>query len=136
MPARAKRRIRPVMPYLIQKLPDGSAVKQWDLREKAITVGRGDEANVQIEDNEMSRQHFTILPKAAGFVIQDLKSRNGTHVNGQRVSETELKANDRIRAGQTQFVFTDGLATIIGKLQDEGKGFGTHLREISDEAKS
>jgi pSer/pThr/pTyr-binding forkhead associated (FHA) protein len=123
------------MPYLIQKQPDGSVVKQWDLRDKPLTVGRGDQVNVQIEDNEMSRQHFVISPKGGGYLIQDLNSRNGTHVNGQRISETALKPNDKIRAGQTQFVFVEGLATIIGKLEGESKGYGTHLREISKEAK-
>jgi hypothetical protein len=48
---------------------------------------------------------------------------------------TTLKPNDTIRAGQTLFVFVEGMATVIGKLQDEPKSYGTHLREISKEAK-
>ena len=119
------------MPYLIQKHSDGSIVKQWDVRDKPLTVGRGNQVHARIDDNEMSRQHFVISPKGGGYVIQDQNSQNGTLVNGQRVTETMLKPNDKIRAGQTQFVFVDGLATVIGKLQDEPKGYGTHIREIS-----
>lgn len=123
------------MPYLIQKQADGSTVKQWDLRDKPLTVGRGEKAHARVEDNEMSREHFVISPKSGGYVIQDQNSQNGTSVNGKRVTETTLKPNDNIRAGQSRFVFVEGLATVIGKLQDEPKGYRTHIREISKEAK-
>ena len=122
------------MPYLIQKQPDGSVVKQWDLRDKPLTVGRGDKVDARIEDKEMSRQHFVISPKGSEYVIQDLESRNGTLVNGHRISEVALKANDKIRAGQSHFVFVEGLTTVIGKLQDEHKGYSTQIREISEKA--
>jgi hypothetical protein len=56
-------------------------------------------------------------------------------VNGRRVTETTLKPNDSVRAGQTLFVFVEGLATVIGKLQNGPKGCRTHVREISKEAK-
>jgi two-component system, cell cycle response regulator len=124
------------MPYLIQKQPDGSTIRQWDLRDKPLTVGRGEKVDAQTDDINMSRQHFVISPKDNGYVLQDHNSRNGTLVNGRRVTETTtLKPNDNIRAGQTLFVFVEGMATVIGKLQDEPKGYGTHLREISKEAK-
>jgi two-component system, cell cycle response regulator len=124
------------MPYLIQKQPDGSTLRQWDLRDKPLTVGRGDKVDAQTDDINMSRQHFVISPKDNGYVLQDQSSRNGTLVNGKRVTETTmLKPNDSIRAGQTLFVFVEGMATVIGKLQDEPKGYSTHLREISKEVK-
>jgi pSer/pThr/pTyr-binding forkhead associated (FHA) protein len=124
------------VPYLIQKDPNGSAVKQWDLRDKPLTVGRGDQVDAHIEDKEMSRQHFVISPKSNSYVLQDLKSRNGTLVNGQRISERALVPNDRIQAGQTNFVFVEGLATVIGKLENEPKGYRTYVRELSKDDKS
>ncbi len=69
----------------------------------------------------MSRRHFTASPKENAYVMKDLGSTNGTWVNGKRVAEAVLKANDRIHAGQTNFVFTDGLGTIIGRLEKEPK---------------
>jgi pSer/pThr/pTyr-binding forkhead associated (FHA) protein len=123
------------MPYLIQKQADGSTAKQWDLRDKPLTVGRGEDVHARIDDKEMSRKHFVISPKDGGYVIQDQNSQNGTLVNGKRITETTLKPNDSIRAGQTQFVFVEGMATVIGKLQDEPKGYRTHIREISKESK-
>ena len=119
------------MPYLIQKQPDGSPVKQWDLKGGAVTVGRGDDVEAHVDDAEMSRRHFTISPAGDAYVMKDQGSTNGTCVNGKRVAEATLKANDRIHAGQTNFVFTDGLSTIISKLEKEPKGYSTYIREIS-----
>lgn len=123
------------MPYLIQKQADGSTAKQWDLRDNPLTVGRGEDVHARIDDKEMSRRHFVISPKGSGYVIQDQNSQNGTLVNGRRVTEATLKPNDAIRAGQTQFVYVEGMATVIGKLQDEPKGYGTYIREISEKGK-
>lgn len=123
------------MPYLIQKQADGSTAKQWDLHDKPLSVGRGDDVHARIDDKEMSRQHFVITPKGDRYVIQDQNSHNGTLVNGRRVTEATLKPNDAIRAGQTQFVFVEGLATVIGKIQEEPKGYRTYIREISKDAK-
>ena len=106
------------MPYLIQKSRDGSLVKQWDLKGRPLSIGRGDTVDAQIDDQEMSRFHFMISPKGNAYLITDQESSNGTWVNGQRVSEVTLKPNDRIQAGQTNFVFVEGL--------------GTYLREISN----
>ena len=123
------------MPYLIQKQMDGSTVKQWDLRDKPLTVGRGDQVDAQIDDKEMSRNHFVIAPTSGGYVIHDQKSQNGTLVNGRRISDATLKPNDRIQAGQTNFVFVEGLGTVIHKLEQDPKGYRTHLRELSKQAK-
>jgi pSer/pThr/pTyr-binding forkhead associated (FHA) protein len=124
------------MPYLIQKQLDGSPVKQWDLKDGSITVGRGDDVEAHVDDTELSRRHFAISHKDNAYVMKDLGSTNGTWVNGKRVAEATLKANDRIHAGQTNFVFTEGLGTIIGKLEKEPKGYSTYIREISKKDKS
>ena len=87
----------------------------------------------------MSRQHFAVAPHGDGYAVQDLKSTNGTWLNGKRVDESPLKHNDRIRAGATIWVFEEqpskGLATVMGELEHEEKGFKTLMGEISKEAK-
>ena len=123
------------MPYLIQKNSEGAVVKQWDLHGGPLTVGRGDQVDAKIEDGEMSRQHFLVAQEGNGYVIEDLKSHNGTWVNGRRVTKAALQPNDRIRAGVTQFVFEEGLGTVIGQLEKERKGYSTLVREISKKPK-
>jgi pSer/pThr/pTyr-binding forkhead associated (FHA) protein len=127
------------MPYLVRKKFDGSAVDRWELTDKAITFGRGEDADILIKDERMSRQHFVVTPRDDKYFVRDLNSTNGTYVNNERITETELKPNDRIRGGQTVLVFElerpKGVATVIGEMAAGGKGYKTLLGEISKEAK-
>ena len=123
------------MPYLAQSKVDGSVTEQWEVVDKPLIFGRGDDADCKLADERVSRQHFAVAPKDGGYVVQDLKSTNGTFLNNVRVSESALKPNDKIRAGQSVLVFmTDkpkGLATIMGEIEAEGKGLHTYLGELS-----
>ena len=65
-------------------------------------IGRGTEADVQIVDNGVSRRHAKIVRDLDGTSkIIDLKSTNGTYVNGRRVEVEVLREGDRIRIGQS-----------------------------------
>ena len=127
------------MPSLARKKIDGTVIERTELLTEPVTFGRGDQTSVRVIDDRMSRQHFVVKPAGDGFILQDLKSTNGTFVNGQRVDESTLKHNDKIRAGSTVWVFevqpAKGLATVIGELAQEKKGFSTLMGEISKEAK-
>lgn len=75
-------------------------------------VGRGPDAEVWIEDGGVSRAHARILRKTDGtFAIEDLRSTNGTFVNGVRIERTDLHPLDRIQLGPNllmRFAFVDG----------------------------
>ena len=104
----------------------------------AVTFGRSTEADVCIPDAKVSRIHAEIRPWDGDYVIKDLKSRNGTFVNGARVETAVLKAGDVIRVGPIEFHLEKtpekGTRTIIREVteeMDEGKkGYRTILREI------
>ena len=100
------------MAFLIQKKVDGSIAERWELGNVPLIVGRGEKALARVSDGEMSRQHFEIVPHAGNYTIRDLQSKNGTLVNGQRITEAQLKFNDQIRAGESNFVFTDKVVAI------------------------
>ncbi|MBM3860529.1 MAG: FHA domain-containing protein [Verrucomicrobia bacterium] len=124
------------MPSLILKKADGSVVRQWDVPAGSISVGRGEQADIQVDDPKMSRVHFVIAPKGGSYVIQDQKSTNGTFVNDQPVTEFGLKPNDKIRAGDSYFSFVEGLGTIIRQLEAEDRRYGTYVQKLADEGKS
>jgi pSer/pThr/pTyr-binding forkhead associated (FHA) protein len=128
-----------VMPYLVRKKFDGSAADRWEVTDKALTFGRGDNADVLIKDDRMSRQHFAVTPRDGKYFVRDLNSTNGTYVNNEPITERELNPNDKIRGGQTVLVFElekpKGVATVIGEMAAGGKGYKTLLGEISKEAK-
>lgn len=105
------------MPFLYCIHADGSALSRCPLRHKPLVVGRNESADVAvIEDAYLSHEHFQIVPDADGFFVRDLSSKNGTWVNGRRVSEHRLQPLDRIRAGRSLFALEPGLATMMEEL--------------------
>jgi pSer/pThr/pTyr-binding forkhead associated (FHA) protein len=71
------------------------------------TIGRMPDNDVAILDSSVSRRHCAIVIHASrGCELYDTASKNGTFVNGQRVSApTSLKAGDEIRLCDRQLVF-------------------------------
>lgn len=128
------------MAILIQRKIDGTVAEQFDLADKPLIFGRGDQADCRIKDERVSRQHFAIVPKDGGYIVQDLKSTNGTFVNNERVGEAPLKPNDKVRIGQTVLVFLiekpKGISTIMGEIEAEGKGLHTYIGEISGQTET
>ncbi len=127
------------MPFMVRKRVDGSVLERHEITDKPVRFGRDKEADVRVDDDRASRLHCTVIPRDGKFFLQDNQSTNGTWVNGVRVAEVELKANDRIRVGQTIYVFetgeSKGLATVIGEIEKSGKGYKTVLGEIAKETK-
>ena len=71
-----------------------------------LTFGRGDKADVQIDDTLVSRVHVRIFQHENGsYLIEDLASRNGTQVNGMAVTRRVLTYGDRIQIGSSLLLF-------------------------------
>ncbi|BDC51591.1 hypothetical protein F183_A39060 [Bryobacterales bacterium F-183] len=71
---------------------------------QAIAFGRTTKSDVSIPgDGYMSGRHFEVQNAAAGCVVRDLGSSNGTFVNGTRVNEQVLQPQDMIAAGSSKF---------------------------------
>jgi pSer/pThr/pTyr-binding forkhead associated (FHA) protein len=78
-----------------------------DLPEHAVVIGRSKKVDVPISDGILSRKHCSIVPMDSGFRLLDLKSQNGTFVNGERVEKTDLEFDDVIEIGNTVLVLLD-----------------------------
>lgn len=71
-----------------------------------LTIGRDDSCGLCLaHDPKISRSHAMVELRDAQWVLADLASRNGTWVNGRRVTEHPLREGDRVRCGDTTFVF-------------------------------
>jgi DNA-binding response OmpR family regulator len=69
------------VPILIAQ--SGPATGQrWPLVKDLITIGRGAECDIVITDRQISRVHARLSRREDGFEVEDLGSKNGTHVNG------------------------------------------------------
>lgn len=70
-----------------------------------IFIGRANDVDLCIPDNYLSGRHARILVVHNFYHIEDLGSRNGTWVNGERVTFLRLAHMDVIRLGQTDLCF-------------------------------
>jgi two-component system, NtrC family, response regulator HydG len=68
-------------------------------------IGRGTDCHISIPDPISSREHATIVRHDDVWTIRDMKSRNGTSVNGQKIDEARLADSNMIRIGGTEFQF-------------------------------
>ena len=78
-----------------------------DLPGHAIIIGRSKRVDLPITDRILSRKHCSIIPMDSGFSIVDLKSQNGTFVNGERIDKADLEYDDVIEIGETVMVILD-----------------------------
>ena len=72
-----------------------------------ISLGRDSNNMLQLDDDSASRRHCRIQKKEnEGFILQDMNSKNGTFLNGNRVFKALLKNKDRIQIGSKEFIFS------------------------------
>lgn len=71
-----------------------------------LSLGREPGSHVLLTDDAVSARHARIEKRPAGYFLRDLRSRNGTFLNGVRVVEAYLKDGDRLRVGQTDLTFS------------------------------
>ncbi|HLX25772.1 MAG TPA: FHA domain-containing protein [Candidatus Cybelea sp.] len=70
-------------------------------------LGRTRDAEIFLHDPEVSRRHARIETQNGVVYLEDLKSSNGTFLNGRRLGEPlELRAGDEIDVGTTRLVVT------------------------------
>ena len=70
-----------------------------------VFLGRAETNEIVIDDKSMSRRHCVILKEGLVFQLTDLDSHNGTFVNDLPVRERVLEHGDRIRIGNSLFLF-------------------------------
>jgi transcriptional regulator with PAS, ATPase and Fis domain/pSer/pThr/pTyr-binding forkhead associated (FHA) protein len=86
-----------------------------EVRERLL-VGRVPEADLQLLDEKVSREHCVFERRGAQVELRDLGSRNGTWVNGERLGAAHvLKANDTIGVGETLLVWNADVEALLAR---------------------
>jgi hypothetical protein len=72
-----------------------------------LVLGRGDHAEIRLEDPFASSRHARIYEQAGTLVLEDLRSTNGTYLNEELLDTTPrpLHPGDHLRIGESEFVF-------------------------------
>ncbi len=95
-------------------LSDGRRLSTEDpsveITERDVVVGRGQDADLVIPDDTVSRRHFKIRSDSEGrWYISDLGSRSGTSINWMALDsdeEVRVRSGDRVRTGQTDVMLS------------------------------
>lgn len=80
-----------------------SAGRSIAIKRNKLLIGRAEECDVRPLSEEVSRRHCAVIVGPADVWVQDLGSRNGTFVNGQKIeAKTKLADGDLIRVGSLE----------------------------------
>lgn len=104
--------VRETAMLVLQQGTDSS--KCWPLkRNQPITIGRSDECDVVLQDRQVSRFHARVVWNGDQYQLEDLGSKNGTHVNGTPTeSPMMLQDGDEFQIGlRFRLAFIDAGAT-------------------------
>ena len=128
----------------------GKKAEKKSVPANGLTLGRGTENTIVVpDDTTVSARHLRVDLTDQGMIVQDLKSSNGTKVNGKNIGNLpyRLKVGDVIQAGKTKITVIEGsessasgrfkqvLADVGKKLKDvTGKLFGGEKKKGEKEA--
>ena len=83
----------------------GGAERRETFDKNEINVGRVQGNDLMLPKGNVSKHHARLLFRDGRFIVTDLKSTNGTYVNGTRVEETTLHSADEVQIGKFKLVF-------------------------------
>lgn len=106
--------------------PDSSPVSL----EENVTIGRDKENHISLDDPFVSSRHARIERKPGGYVLLDLQSRNGSYVNGARITEAILSCHDRLRFGESVFVFSQTRPSLTPDLNSKNAALREELERL------
>ncbi|MBI3932859.1 MAG: FHA domain-containing protein [Acidobacteria bacterium] len=116
---------------------DGESPQSHTFTSGEVVIGRSPECQVVLKDFGISRQHAKVVVDEDGARIMDLKSKNGTQVNGVPVVEAPLKDGDRILLGKFQLTFSKSLEgkVVLDEAKPLSEEAGTIIRSVGELSK-
>ncbi len=97
-----------MIPRLIVKNQKTQEEQVYNLPQDTITIGRTGACDIELADKSISRKHAEIVKDAEDYFLIDLKSGNGTYLNGKRIRSIEkhlLRSNDLIKIESYEIAF-------------------------------
>ncbi len=85
----------------------------FHIERPVVSIGRGEQADVRLRDDSVSTAHATLLRKGDTWYVVDLRSVNGTFVDGYRIAgERELPTGATLRVGAVEMIFRSFIAGV------------------------
>ena len=93
------------MPKLLL-IENNETASSFDLAEGKITIGRGGDCEIRLDDEAISRQHVRVITLMGDAFLEDLGSSNGTYVNGKLTQKCALNDGDVVQIGDKELRFS------------------------------
>jgi len=94
----------PVPRAVLREVAPGGDERRVTIEAGGVTIGRATDNDLVVGDSRASRHHARLQVRQGRLVLTDLRSTNGTRVNGVAIAEIVLGEGDRIQVGDTTFV--------------------------------
>jgi DNA-binding NtrC family response regulator len=109
--------------------------REWIIAADAIRVGKAPENDLVLDEDTVSRVHFEIVRDGKGWLLRDLRSTNGTYLEGAEIKEGYLRSGSVISAGAAQVRFQQlderiEIPPYEGDCLGELIGRSTRMREV------
>ena len=91
------------MKWAIRFLNGQLAGQILPLQEGRYILGRGEDCQIVVPDEGISKKHAALEVDEQGVFIQDLKSSNGTFINGVKIQESDIQKKERVSVCKTTF---------------------------------
>jgi DNA-binding NtrC family response regulator len=92
----------------------------WPLRSRRIIIGRDDAADLPLPVNAVSRRHAELSWQPEGWLLTDLKSKNGTLLDGRRIEQARLEPTQEVRLGDAILKFVTHDADQYARYRPDG----------------
>src|SRR3954471_22848731 len=121
------------MPFSIILTEKGGATQRLDFESEEITIGRVDENDICLPKGNISKKHTKIVVKDGKIIVLDLKSTNGTYVNGKKLAGPQvITPTDKVYIGD--FILNVEPPDMGGEAAEEPDGEATMSPQMSDDA--
>lgn len=92
---------------VVERAPGHTAGMEYEVGTGAV-LGRGDQAEIRLEDPFASSRHARLVRQGGAVVLEDMGSTNGTYLNEELLSGPQpLHPGDRVRIGDSEFTFLE-----------------------------
>jgi hypothetical protein len=92
-------------PASLVLIQGGQPIRSWPLATAELTIGRAEQSDIPLADPGVSRSHARVVREGDDFIVEDLRSTNGTEVNGQPIRRRRLANGDMLKLANSTLQF-------------------------------
>jgi hypothetical protein len=100
-----RRRPKVQAPASLVLVQGGQPIRTWPLATAEISIGRAEQSDIPLADPGVSRTHARVVREGDDFIVEDLRSTNGTEVNGQPIRRRRLANGDMLKLASSTLQF-------------------------------